>query len=165
MARQKRLYFNNVVYHTSIRGNNKQAILGLDGDKKLFLATLKKFKSRLNFVLYAFVLMNNHAHLIIKADSRNNISKIMQAITLSYSQKFRRKYNYTGYVWQGRFRSNIIDTEDYIIDCINYIHNNPVRANVVKNIEDYLWSSHHFYNNQDNNPMKEYLEIERWGIG
>ena len=75
-----------------------------------------------------------------------NISKIMQAITLSYSVKFRKKYSYSGYVWQGRFKSNVIDGDRYIVECINYIHHNPIRANMVSDPEDYSWSSWNFYN-------------------
>lgn len=76
------------------------------------------------------------------------ISKIMQPVALSYSFKFRKKYGYTGYVWQGRFKSNVISDNDYILSCIEYIHNNPVRAKIVTMPEEYLWSSYHFYHGQ-----------------
>lgn len=112
--------------------------------------------------MYCFALMDNHAHLIIEARNRTNISKIMHALTLSYSVKFRKKYTYTGYVWQGRFKSNVIDGDNYIVECIEYIHNNPVRAGIVAKAEDYPWSSYHFYNG-DNNRFKEYVQIDRFG--
>ncbi len=131
-------------------------------DKVLFLETLVKFKDRFKFKLYAFCIMDNHVHLVIEAAEKANISKIMQAITLSYSQKFRRKYNYSGYVWQGRFKSNVIEGEKYIIDCIEYAHNNPVRASLVEVPEDYQWSSYHFYHSGEN-PIKEQIEIDIFG--
>jgi len=145
MSRIKRIYFERSVYHICIRGNNRQMILKEKEDKEALLETLTRYKERFSFKLYGFVIMDNHAHLVMETSSSNNISKIMQGITLSYSQKFRNKYDYVGYVWQGRFRSQIIDGDAYILECLNYIHNNPVRANMVQEAKDYLWSSYHFY--------------------
>jgi REP element-mobilizing transposase RayT len=130
-------------------------------DKKGFLGTLSKYRERFSFKLFGFVLMDNHVHLVIRVNGRINISKIMQAINLSYSQKFRHKYHYTGYVWQGRFKSNPIETDAYILDCLNYIHNNPVRAKIADKPEDYLWSSYHFYNG-NKNPLAEFIQIDKF---
>ena len=159
MANGKRIYFSNAVYHVSVRGNNKQNILGTVEDKKIFLGSLSKFKLRFCFKLFGLVLMDNHTHLIIQVSNNINISKIMQSISLSFSCKFRKKYNYSGYVWQGRFRSNIIDKDRYIYSCLEYIHNNPVRAGLVDNPKDYPWSSYHFYNNLPN-PIKENINLD-----
>jgi REP element-mobilizing transposase RayT len=93
--------------------------------------------------------MDNHAHLLVGTNSRINISKIMQAVTLSYSVRFRKKYLYTGYVWQGRFASNIIESDTYVIKCLEYIHNNPVRAGITNKAEDYPWSSYNLYNERE----------------
>ncbi|MFA4889749.1 MAG: transposase [Candidatus Omnitrophota bacterium] len=163
MARRTRIYYDHAVYHISIRGNNRQAVLEADEDKIAFLATLSKFKERFSFKLYGLVLMDNHSHLVVEANQTGNISKIMQAITLSYSQKFRHKYHYTGYVWQGRFKSNLIEEDRYIIDCIEYIHNNPVRAKMVEHPKDYPWSSYHFYNS-DIDPLKDIIQIDRFSF-
>ncbi len=163
MARRIRLYYDHAVYHISIRGNNRQAILKADEDKNAFLETLSKFKERFGFKLYGLVLMDNHAHLVVESNQITNISKIMQAITLSYSQKFRHKYNYTGYVWQGRFKSNLIEEDSYILQCIEYIHNNPVRAGMVEDPEDYPWSSYNFYNfNID--PLSKVIRLDRFSF-
>lgn len=161
MSRTRRIYYNNAVYHITIRGNNRQAILKSEEDKEEFLKTLSKFRDRFQFELFGFILMDNHAHLVIETNDRVNISKIMQAINLSYSQKFRHKYNYTGYVWQGRFKSNVIDSDGYILECLNYIHNNPVRAKIVENVEDYLWSSYHFYNG-NKKYLKALIQIDKF---
>lgn len=160
MGRIGRIYYNNAVYHITIRGNNKQAVLRSDEDKERFLATLSKYKKRFEFKLYGFVIMDNHVHLVIGVSNRNNISKIMQAITLSYSQKFRSRYDYTGYVWQGRFNSNVIESDTYITACLDYIHNNPVRAEMVGKVADYIWSSYHFYNDSLN-PIKDFICIDQ----
>ena len=161
MASVKRLYYQNAVYHVCIRGNNRQYILQEEEDKKIFLKSLEKFRARFGFKVYGFVVMDNHVHLVIQTSSLISISKIMHAITLSYSVKFRKKYGYTGYVWQGRFRSNVIEGEHYILECIDYIHNNPVRAKIVKKITDYPWSSYHFYQGLGSN-IKDCLQIDKF---
>lgn len=161
MARQKRIYFSRAVYHVCVRGNNRQYILQNEDDKIDFLESIAKFKKRFGFKLYALVIMGNHSHLIIEVTDNISISKIMQAIILSYSFKFRKKYNYTGYVWQGRFKSNVISGEEYIISCIEYIHNNPVRAEIVDRTEEYPWSSYHFYQSSID-PLKEYILLDRF---
>jgi len=161
MARRKRIYYNCAVYHVTIRGNNKQKVLASDEDKISFLETLNKFKERFEFKLYGFGLMDNHAHMVIQTNAKANISKIMQAINLSYSQKFRRKYNYFGYVWQGRFNSNLIESGEYIIECLNYIHNNPVRAKIAEHPKDYPWTSYHFYNG-NSCALSKFIQVDKF---
>ena len=163
MARRIRLYYDHAIYHISIRGNNRQAILRADEDKNAFLATLSKFKGRFGFKLYSFVIMDNHSHLVVESNQIANISKIMQAITLSYSQKFRHKYNYTGYVWQGRFKSNLMEGDSYILRCIEYIHSNPVRAKIVEDPKDYLWSSYNFYNS-DIDILSNIIQLDKFSL-
>lgn len=161
MGRGLRIYYNSAAYHICTRGNNKQKILSKDEDKQAFLETLAKYRERLKFKLYAFVIMPNHVHLLIQTQGKVNISKIMQAIMLSYSQKFRNKYDYTGYVWQGRFKSSVLENDQYVKTCINYIHNNPIRAELVKNIKDYQFSSHHFYHSGIN-PISSLIDVDRF---
>ncbi len=163
MVRIKRIYYNNAVYHITFRGNNRQAVLREDEDKKSFLATLSKYQERFNFKLYGFVLMDNHAHLVIETNHRYNISKIMQSILLSYSLKFRNKYRYVGHVWQGRFKSNVIEGDIYILQCLEYIHNNPVRAGLVRSAKDYPWSSFYLYNGNKNNIIKDKIVLDCYG--
>ncbi len=154
MGRVKRIYYQNATYHISIRGNNRQRVLKESEDKKELLRILSKYKARFKFKLFGFVFMDNHAHLIISTNNLINISKVMQAIALSYSQKFRHKYGYSGYVWQGRFKSNVIESDEYILACLDYIHNNPVRAEMVNHSKDYLWSSYHFYHSKEHSVDK-----------
>ncbi len=161
MARTKRLYYSNVVYHVTLRGNNRQMVFKEDADKVEFLKTLTRFKERFQYKLFGFVIMDNHPHLLIEVNGINNISKIMQAIALSYSQKFRRKYKYTGYVWQGRFKSNVIGSDEYILHCLEYIHNNPVRAKIVNHPGEYRWSSYRLYH-EGINPLQEFIQIDKF---
>ena len=163
MVRQRRIYYQNAVYHVTFRGNNRQMILKEKSDKEAFLFTLVKFKQRFQFKLYAFVLMDNHVHLVIEATHHHHISKIMQAILLSYSLKFRKRYNYTGHVWQGRFKSNVIEHDPYILECIDYIHNNPVRAKIVSSAQDYPWSSFYLYAGAKNVIIKDKIALDRYG--
>ena len=163
MSRHNRIYFQNAVYHISIRGNNKQRILKEWEDKEVFLKSIGKFKMRFGFKLYAFVLMDNHAHLVIGTASEVSISKVMQAIALSYSVKFRKKYPYTGHVWQGRFKSNVIDDDKYILECIDYIHNNPVRAGITEKARDYIWSSYYLYHNSQNK-LKVNIHLDKFKV-
>jgi REP element-mobilizing transposase RayT len=134
--------------------------LQAEEDKESFLSTLAKFKSRFGFKLYGFVIMDNHAHLVIEALNHITISKIMHAVTLSYSVKFRKKYSYTGYVWQGRFNSNVIENDSYILHCLEYIHNNPIRAKMVKRVQNYPWSSYRYYNGLGS--LKDCVKIDRF---
>jgi len=164
MTAQRRVYYHNAVYHVVSRGNNKQRILEGDQNKALFIEILEKYKERFLFKLYAFVLMDNHAHLIIEANSHQPISKIMQSILLSYSCHFRNKTSYVGHVWQGRFQSSLIEGEQYIVECIAYIHHNPVRANMVNSATDYRWSSACFYDNLNNWEVNDRLVIDRWTL-
>lgn len=159
MARTKRILFTKAAYHICVRGNNRQAVLNSTEDKLALLNTLSKYKERFRFKLFGFVLMDNHAHLVIETTNQISISKIMQAVTLSYSQKFRNKYGYVGYVWQGRFKSKVIEGDNYILECLNYIHNNPLRANMVSNLKQYKWSSYHKYN-ESSNPLEGIIDID-----
>jgi putative transposase len=159
MARLSRMYYSNAVYHVCIRGNNKRAILISNEDKESFMVTLLRHKERYRFRLYGYVLMDNHVHLVISPkDGGANISKIMQAITLSYSRKYRYTHDYSGYVWAGRFKSNVIASERYIHQCLEYIHNNPVRAGIVRYAKEYYWSSHRVYG-------REYAKVPNDGHG
>ncbi len=163
MTVPKRLYYEQPVYHIISRGNNRQYILQNDGDKKSFLETLSRYKARYSFKLYAFVLMNNHFHLIIKTCPKHNISRVMQGILLSYSNKFRNKYDYIGHVWQGRFVSRVILSDAHMLRNINYIHNNPVRAKTTKASTDYPWSSSCSYLGATNLKIKNKITIDLLG--
>jgi REP element-mobilizing transposase RayT len=146
MARKPRIQFEGAFYHIIVRGNQKQNIFLDDDDRNNYLERLQKYKTKYNFFLYAYVLMTNHVHLLIETPS-DPISKIMQMVNFTYTRYFNKKYDKTGHLFQGRFISYLCDKENYLLSLIRYIHNNPVRAGMVKNALKYPWSSH-----------KEYLE-------
>ncbi len=164
MARNKRLYYSNAVYHVIVRGNNRHFVLQDNSAKEKFLQTIERYRAKFKFVLHAFVLMDNHAHLIIQVQDPHNISRVMQSILLSYSGWFRRTHDYVGYVWQGRFKSFCISRERYILECIKYIHQNPVRSKMAGYSEEYPFSSARYYMGKANDKVDGLLTVERFAI-
>ena len=127
-----------------IRGIEKSDIFHNDYDKLKFLDILEKKKSENEFDLFAFCLMDNHVHLLLK-EKEFSLSRIMKCINVSYALYFNKTYSRVGYLFQDRFKSEIINNEAYLLEVIRYIHNNPVKAGMVKNSTDYHWSSYNFY--------------------
>ena len=144
MARTARVCSSINLYHIIIRGINKQDIFIDDQDKNKFMKALAETKEKFNFKLYAYVIMPNHVHLVIKDDNAE-ISKIMHRIQVCYSEYLNSKYNRIGHVFQGRFTSKNIETEEYLKYVIRYIHLNPDKAGIGK-YDKYKWSSYNFYN-------------------
>jgi REP-associated tyrosine transposase len=144
MARSPRMEFPGAFYHIIVRGNQRQDIFVEDQDRVEYLRRLKHYKKERGFILYAFVLMTNHVHLLI--ETRNNpISKIMQLINLTYTQYFNKKYGKVGHLFQGRYKSFLCDRDEYLLSLVRYLHLNPVRAKLVKGPQEYRWSSHNSY--------------------
>ncbi len=136
--------FPGAFYHIIVRGNQRQDIFVEDQDRVEYLGRLKHYKKECGFILYAFVLMTNHVHLLI--ETRNNpISKIMQLINLTYTQYFNKKYGKVGHLFQGRYKSFLCDRDEYLLSLVRYIHLNPVRAKLVKEPQEYRWSSYNSY--------------------
>jgi REP element-mobilizing transposase RayT len=144
MARPLRLEFPGAFYHIIVRGNQRQDIFVEDQDRVEYLQRLKRYKKERGFILYAYVLMANHIHLLIET-MNTPISKIMQLINLTYTQYFNKKYGKVGHLFQGRYKSFLCDRDEYLLSLVRYIHLNPVRAKLVKRPEEYRWSSHKDY--------------------
>ena len=141
MSRGPRLLISNVCYHIIHRGNQKQKIFLDRADFERYLKILFHYKRKYAFKLYAYCLMPNHIHLIIEVKKINDLAKIIQGLSLSYTLWFNKKYRKVGHLWQGRFKNMIIQKDRYLIDCLNYIEYNPVRANLISSPVDYIWSS------------------------
>ena len=163
MTISRRLYYENPVYHIISRGNNRQTVFKDHADKESMLDSISRYRLKYSFKIYAFVLMDNHFHLIIETKPTHNISRVMQGILLSYSNKFRYKYHYVGHVWQGRFLSKVIQSEQQFINNAEYIHNNPVRADLVQERCEYLWSSARYYQGLINAAIDGKIDIDRFG--
>lgn len=141
MARKPRIQFEGAFYHIIVRGNQRQAIFLDDNDRRSYLERLKKYKTECGFVLYAYVLMTNHIHLLIETP-KDPISRIMQRINFTYTQYFNKRHGKVGHLFQGRYKSYLCEKDSYLLSLVRYIHNNPVRAGLVGEAGGYEWSSH-----------------------
>lgn len=144
MPRQAREKDKFCIYHVIQRGNNKGEIFIADRDRGKFIEILARMKSKYNFLVYAYCLMSNHIHLVID-DNGNDISRLIKSVNVSYALYFNKKYKRVGHLFQDRFKSEIITNDRYLLQVSKYIHNNPVKANMVVAPEEYYWSSYNIY--------------------
>lgn len=144
MARKPRIEFEGAFYHIITRGNQRQKIFKDNEDFLQYLDMLSRYKTQYKYYLHAYVLMNNHVHLLIEI-RKIPLSKILQGINQSYTIYFNRKYNTSGHLFQGRYKAILCDKDKYLLALVKYIHLNPVRARIAKNSDEYRWSSHNSY--------------------
>lgn len=144
MARQWRIEYAGAIYHVLSRGNGGQEIFRSKDDLHLFLHLLGELVERFNIEVHAYVLMGNHYHLLLKTNDAN-LSRAMQWFGTSYTCKFNLNNSTGGHLFQGRFKSIIIENDTYLLRLSCYIHRNPVRAGIVERLADYQWSSYRFY--------------------
>ena len=154
MARDLRIHYPGAVYHAITRGNNKQRIFNSDSDYRRLLSILNRVKDVTQFSLYAYCLMPNHVHLLIKVKDQP-LSNIMQRILTSYVLKYNWTYKRTGHLFQGRYRVIHCDKDSYLLELVRYIHLNPVRAKLVKSPSDWKWSGHNGYLSKYDDPLIE----------
>lgn len=144
MARLKRYHLPGSFYHVMLRGNDGQDIFISKTDRYALCFLMQEGVERFGHRIHAFCFMNNHIHLLIQV-AEIPLSTIMHNLTFRYSQKINRKNNKIGHLFQGRFKSILIDECAYFKRLLRYIHLNPIRANIVKTPERYRWSSHNAY--------------------
>lgn len=143
MARPLRTVLPNVPLHLVQRGNNRQACFVGDQDYRHYLKLLATHIAETGCSVHAYVLMTNHVHLLVSPPTRTALSALMKCVGQRYTQYFNRKYERTGTLWQGRFRSCLVDTEEYFLACQRYIELNPVRARMAPSAGEYRWTSYH----------------------
>lgn len=151
MSRQWRIEYPGAIYHVLSRGNNRQDIFKTDDDRHLFLELLEELSARFNISIYAYVLMSNHYHLLLQTHEKN-LSRGMQWFGVSYTRRFNLNNGQNGHLFQGRFKSIIIENDTYLLRLSYYIHRNPLRALMVKRVNDYPWSSYRYYGYAKNPP-------------
>lgn len=142
MSNVKRILIENVCYHLITRGNQKQKIFKCTEDYLIYLSLLRRFKRKYKFSVYAYCLMPNHVHLLGEIESSALLSNFMHDLNRTYTLYFNNKHKKVGHLWQGRFKSMIVARDKYLIDCINYIELNPLRAELVNQLSEYLWNSY-----------------------
>jgi putative transposase len=128
--------------HIVQRGNNRQACFYQQGDYRNYLNILRKAAKRYEARIHAYVLMTNHVHVLITPEQNFSASRMMQYLGRSYVLLFNRIHERTGTLWEGRFRSCLIETEAHLLACYRYIELNPVRAGLVASPDQYRWSSY-----------------------
>ena len=141
MARPLRLEFSGALYHITSRGNRQESIYESDADRENFLEILGKVCERYNWECHAYCLMNNHYHLLIETPDAN-LSQGMRQLNGVYTQAFNRINERVGHVFQGRYKSILVEKESYLLELARYIALNPVRAKIVNNAKDWPWSSY-----------------------
>lgn len=143
MPRIKRQLTDCGIYHVIVKGMGSQLLFEDDQDRKKFLSILQKYKEEMGFKINGYCLMDNHVHLLIW-DRFNDLSNIMKRINLSYVTYFNRKYERSGSLFHGRFKSEIISSHHYLLAAFRYILRNPENAGIC-NINNYKWSSYSDY--------------------
>jgi putative transposase len=145
MARLPRLTIPGHPHHIIQRGNNRQPVFATDEDCRTLLGLLEEHARAAGVAVHAYVLMSNHFHLLATPETAEGIPQMMQAVGRRYVRFFNRRQARTGTLWEGRYRSTVIQAERYLLACTVYIDLNPVRAGMVDSPESYPWSSHGHY--------------------
>ena len=144
MPREARKISGMNIYHIMLRGVNRQCIFEDNSDRRCFLEILRKVKEKSEFRLHAFCLMDNHVHLLIEP-AGESLETIFKRIGCSYAPWFNRRYQRIGHLFQDRFRSEAVETEQYFITVLRYILQNPMKAGLEKAPGRYPWSSYLAY--------------------
>lgn len=141
MSRPLRIEYPNAVYHVTSRGNAREKIVNSDQDRKNFLIIFGFVIKRYNWFCHAYCLMDNHYHLVIETPDAN-LSIGMRQLNGIYTQRYNSRHNRVGHLFQGRYKAIIIEKENYLLELCRYIVLNPVRANIVEDVEKWKWSSY-----------------------
>lgn len=145
MARLPRLSVAGHAHHVVQRGNDGQAIFRDEVDRRQMLQLLETQAREHRVALHAYVLMDNHVHLLLTPATTEGLPKMMQAVGRRYVRWFNDRHGRSGTLWEGRYRSTVIEAERHLLPCMAYIDLNPVRAGLVAQAADYPWSSHTHY--------------------
>ena len=142
MARRPRMVIAGYPHHLIIRGNNRQDIFLDDGDRRRFRGLLGEVMADARVAIHGYVLMSNHVHLVVTPADSPALSGAMQRLGRRYVRYFNDRHLRSGTLWEGRFRAALIETDRYLLACLRYVENNPVRAMMVARPADHSWSSH-----------------------
>ena len=149
MTRVARLVSDSGYYHVMARGNNKEMIFKNPSEKQYYLDELEQAIEEGSLTLLSYCIMDNHIHILINSDT-DSMADVFRRINLKFALRYNKKYDQVGHVFQGRYKSEVVNTDQYLLSAIRYIHNNPVKAGIVFKVENYKWSSYRDYLNSDN---------------
>lgn len=143
MPRHPRTLLVGFPHHIVQRGHDRQPVFVTGCDYRYYLDNLKELRTRLGVRVYGYCLMTNHVHLVLEpVEVGAAISRLMKALAARQTRRINRLENRSGTLWEGRFKSSIVDSTRYLLACLRYVDLNPVRASIVEHPQDYLWSSH-----------------------
>jgi len=145
MARLARISVPGYPYHIIQRGNNRQLIFSSTADRERMLELLAENAALHDVAIHAYVLMDNHFHLLATPQTAHSLPAMMQAVGRRYVRYFNDRQGRSGTLWEGRYKSALVQTERYLLACMVYLDLNPVRAGLVSRPQDYRWSSHAYY--------------------
>ena len=141
MARPLRLEFSGAIYHITSRGDRREAIYENEADRLQWLDIISKVCERYNWRVHAYCLMENHYHIVLET-ADGNLSKGMRQLNGVYTQYFNRQHNRVGHVYQGRYKAILVEKDSYLLELSRYVVLNPIRAGMIKNIDEWHWSSY-----------------------
>jgi len=148
LPRKARQKSESGIYHTILRGINRQILFNDNEDHHRFLQTIKFYKETSGYEIYAYCLMSNHIHLLLKVGSEP-MAQFMRRICGKFVYWYNHKYERAGYLFQDRFKSEPVEDDPYFLSALRYIHQNPLKAGLVKDINRYPWSSYRAYVKKD----------------
>lgn len=142
---------DNQIYHIINRGNRRETVFHDSYDYERFIKLLIESKEKYKLKFYAYCLMPNHFHLVIYTKEAQNLSKSMHWISSSYVRYYNKKYSISGHLWQGRYKSFIVQEDTYLLIFLKYVEANPLRAKIVSDCIKYTYSSakNRVFNNYD----------------
>ncbi|WP_394236752.1 transposase [Niallia oryzisoli] len=158
MVRKSRVWFPGAKYHITSRGMRQYPLFHDDYDRMHYLELLTETKEKYPFHLLAYCLMSNHIHFQLELIEATP-SYFMKHLHTRYAKYYNQRYDFSGHVFENRFGSEFITSIDYELEVNRYIHRNPVKANLVKHPEDYLWSSCRAYYYNEDNPLISTTQI------
>lgn len=148
MPRKARKELSTTFLHAMVQGLNKEYIFNEEGEIRKYIEILQEKEKNMNLMIVAYCIMNNHAHFLIYSDEIKEVSKLMSKVNTKYAIYYNKKHNRCGYVFRNRYRVEEIYTQKHLLSCINYIHNNPVKAQMCKTKKEYKYSSYNDYINK-----------------
>lgn len=161
MARPLRIELSGGLYHVTSRGDRREEIYLDDADRINWLALFSQVCKRFNWVCHVYCLMDNHYHIVVET-VEGNLSKGMRQLNGVYTQHFNRTHNRVGHVYQGRYKAILVEKESYLLELSRYVVLNPARAGIVKNVDQWPWSSYSAMIGKSRSP--EWLQTD-WILG
>ncbi len=145
MPRKDRELYDGAVYHVINRGHNKQILFRCDEDYRELRGIIKRYKRKYGFKVLNYCFIINHFHMIIQINKGETLPWIMQSIAQAYAKYHKKQYRNVGYLFQGRYKSHIIENDAYLLECARYVERNPLAAELISDLNEYEWSSYNYY--------------------